>query len=94
MKIKKRNLAAIILVFIFLIAILIFSIFNLNTSIREENVQDNCGIFVGRIFHTIKDAQDCEQQCRVRCDAINLNLRSFKFLARNGSCNECSCKCI
>jgi uncharacterized metal-binding protein len=99
---KKKRSKKIGFVLIFLILIILFAIgflavkeFDLIPE-KKQNVfqlEDECGVFLGQMLHSIKDEGSCETNCEVRCSSTDLKFKKVLFEESRGGCHSCTCYC-
>lgn len=61
---------------------------------KLEIVSDDlCSIIGGKIIHTIKDEESCQNKCIVECESSRLKLMEYTFKSEINNCNKCNCYC-
>lgn len=70
-----------------------FSIKSFFSEPKEITIDDDCSVIAGRMVHEIRDEQDCELQCKNRCNIEERKLSSSDFTQLHNSCHRCECIC-
>lgn len=85
----KWTLAVIILM---IIAVFVFLI-NFNKKEVSFPLNDNCGLMVNMVSHTIGDEDACRIKCMGQCESKDLGFSRVEFRFNAQGCNNCACFC-
>lgn len=64
-----------------------------NKNIEKREVLDKCSVISGKLIHTIKNEEACQNICVAECESMKGTLKNSEFYEENNNCNKCNCYC-